>query len=304
MSVQAIRSDRHPTDMNGPSSTSLDDTGALSAAHVEIERLTVERPTALLTIDIEPDYNSIHQRGLESMPRLLELIDELSVPLTAFVEGRLLRTRPDLCALLAEANVDVQLHCNDHTLSGDTPEQLTQGVAAYQRFFGRAPSGYRAHTFRLSSRLYRALLTHDFKWDSSILPGFGLGGTRDPAFRNVDYLRLDKRLIEFPVATWGGLGIPLTHSYRRVLKPPLEAVLRRLCPLPALLVYDMHMVDLVWTGSLWSAPLPTYLKALYGYSWGMSRTDSFDSLRNFIQFLRDRDYTFSTVNGFYNAVTN
>lgn len=289
--------------MKGVGSIDPDDTGSLTAAHVEIEKLTVERPTALLTIDIEPDYNSTRQRGLEAIPRLLELIDEQDVPLTAFVEGRLLRTRPDLCALLAETRVDVQLHCNDHTLSGDTPEQLTQGVAAYQNFFARNPSGYRAHTYRLSPGLYRALLTHNFKWDSSILPGFGLGGTRQPAFRNADYLRLDNRLMEFPIATWGGLGIPLTHSYRRVLKPPLEAVLRRLCRLPTLLVYDMHMVDLVWTGSLSSAPLPAYLKALYGYSWGTNRTDSFDSLRNFIQFLRDRDYTFSTVNDFYNAVT-
>ena len=56
------------------------------------------------------------------------MLDELRLPLTAFVEGQLFeRAAAGLCALLVERGVDVQLHVYDHATSGDTPESLTPG---------------------------------------------------------------------------------------------------------------------------------------------------------------------------------
>ena len=276
----------------------------LDPRDLSLESFAVARPTALITLDLEPDYGGRGQAGLDRLGELLRHMRSLGAPLTAFVEGRLFAARPELCRALVEAGAEVQLHCYDHTRPGDTPATLAQGVAAYTACMGVAPEGYRANGFRLTRELYAALLDLGFKWDSSILPGIGLGANRAPAFRRGDYFRLDGRLVEFPVATWRGLPLPFTHAYRRLIRPAAEAALRRFCALPRLVVYDMHMVDLVRTGSLAGSPLPAYLKALYRLSWRAGESDSFASLTDAVEFLRARGYVLTTAGALYRAVAH
>lgn len=275
----------------------------LDPARHGVESGSVGAPTAVLSIDVEPDYNGTAHRALDRLPDLLAVVRGLDLPLTAFVEGRLFGTRPDLVRALADAGADVQLHCYDHRRPGDTPDDLARGVAAYRAFFGRGPAGYRAHTFRLGERLYGALLEHGFRWDSSILPGRGLGANPAPGWRRGDWFRLDGRLLEFPVASLRPLGLPYIQSYRLLLPRPLERTLPRLVSLPRLLVYDMHMVDLVRTpASLAESPLPRPLKALYALSWRGGRRDSFDLLADGVAALRARGYGFTTCDALATAL--
>jgi len=60
-------------------------------------------------------------------------------------------------------------------------------------------------------------------------------------------------------------------------------------------VYDMHMVDLVWTKSLNRSPLPAHVKLMYRYMWGTNRGDSFASLSGFVTSLRRGGYRFTTL---------
>ena len=271
---------------------------------VSMEGRRHEQKTAIVSIDVEADYAGPKQVGLDRLPELLSLVRELNVPLTAFVEGKLFVKRPALCESLIEAGADIQLHCYDHSLGGETPHSLARGVAAYRRIVGRRPEGYRAGSYRLSGEIYQALLDNGFRWDSSIMPAIGLGGRPRLAFRPGDYFLLDGRLVEFPVAAWRGIPLPLTHAYRRLMKRPGETLLRRICTLPRLLVYNMHMVDLVWTGSLGSSPLSPMMKGLYLCAWGSNRENSFNSLREFCGFLRGEGYTFATASGTYRTVAD
>ena len=276
----------------------------LDPRDLSIKAFAVARPTALITLDLEPDYGGGCQAGLDRLGELLHHMRALGAPLTAFVEGRLFAARPELCRALVEAGAEVQLHCYDHTQPGDTPTALAQGVAAYSACMGVAPEGYRAHSFRLTRELYAALLDLGFKWDSSILPGIGLGANPASAFRRGDYFRFDGRLIEIPVAAWRGLPLPFTHAYRRLIRPAAEAALHRSCALPRLVVYDMHMVDLVRTGSLADSPLPAYLKGLYRLSWRASESDSFASLTDAVEFLRARGYALTTAGALYRTIAH
>ncbi|HYE52566.1 MAG TPA: polysaccharide deacetylase family protein [Azospirillaceae bacterium] len=267
--------------------------------------MRVAAPTAVLSIDVEPDYNGTGEAALDRLPELLAVVAELGVPLTAFVEGRVLERRGDLVAALAAAGADVQLHCYDHRKPGDDPADLARGVRAYEAALGRRPEGYRAHTFRLTEDLYAALLAEGFRWDSSVLPGRGLGANAAAGWRAGDWFRLDGRIAEYPVATFGALGIPFTQSYRLLMPGPAEAMLRAAVRLPRLLVYDMHMVDLVRaTGSLAASPLPPLLKAAYRASWRFGRRDSFGLLRATVADLRRRGYRFAGLSALHRDLSS
>ena len=254
---------------------------------------------AVFSIDVEHDYNGERTDALDRLPDLLAAVRRAELPLTAFVEGRLFTKRPDLCAQLVQAGVDVQLHCHDHRDSGDSAESLGCGIAAYRSFVGHPPSGYRAHTYRLTEALLSAVVSEGFVWDSSILPGFGLGNNRHPAFRRdgtlraSDYFVIDDALIEFPVASWRALGIPFTHSYRQLMGRFVESLLDRALSLPRLLVYDMHMVDLVPDGRIGQSPLPLWLKG--GHALVRRRRRGFDDLIGLAERLRELGYEWTTL---------
>lgn len=256
--------------------------------------------TAVLSVDVEHDYNGDRTDALDRLPDLLAAVRRAELPLTAFVEGRLFTKRPDLCAALVEAGADVQLHCHDHRGPGDSAESLGRGIAAYRSFVGVSPRGYRAHTFRLTEELLSVVLSEGFSWDSSILPGFGLGGHRHPVFRRGDYFTIDGAL-EFPVASWRALGVPFTHSYRQLLGRFAESLLDRTLSLPRLLVYCMHLVDLVPNGRIGASSLPLWLKG--GHALVRRRQRGFDDLIDLVERLRGRGYEWTTLSRYREELT-
>jgi len=263
---------------------------------------TIPKKTVLFSIDVETDFGSSEVVALSQLGRLLDLADDLGIPLTAFVEGQFFETRHEICSQLIDRGVDVQLHCYDHGTNGDTPALLERSVAAYADYCNALPRGYRAHTYRLSADLYRALIKNGFKWDSSILPAIAQGGNFDRRYRAGDYLVFEERMIEFPVATWARIPIPLNHSYRLLIGRPAEAALRRFFGPRNLVAYNMHMVDLVRCGSLGKANLPPLVNLLYRYIWAFDRRDTFDSLRNVIGYLDAMGYEFSHTDALYRKI--
>lgn len=255
---------------------------------------------AILSIDVEHDYNGDRTEALDRLPDVLAAVRAAQLPLTAFVEGRLFRRRPDLCARLAEFGADLQLHCYDHRDRGDDAESLERGIDAFATFTGTRPRGYRAHTYRLGEALLAAVVGHGFEWDSSILPGFGLGNHAGPGFRRGDWFVIDGALAEYPVASWRVFGVPFTHSYRQLMGRFLESLLNHATPLPSLLVYDMHMVDLVPDGRIRHSPLPPWLKCAHALV--RRRQRGLDELAVLADWLRRRDYEWSTLAKYHDQV--
>ena len=256
---------------------------------------------AVLSIDVEHDYNGERTDALDRLPDLIDVVRRVSLPLTTFVEGRLFVERPDICTCLAEAGADLQLHCYDHRDPGDTIDSLRRGVDAFEGFTGARPRGYRAHTYRLTEDLFKALVTEGFAWDSSILPGIGLGNHPGRVFRNGDWFVLDDALVEFPVASWRHLGIPFTQSYRQLLGRFAEVALFRTASLPDLLVYDTHMVDLVRDGRIGKSPLPLWLKGAHALA--RRGQHGFDDLLVLSERLRAQGYECSTLSRCHELLT-
>jgi peptidoglycan/xylan/chitin deacetylase (PgdA/CDA1 family) len=274
----------------------------LDASRVTVEARTIDRPVALLSIDLETDYGSGLDEALSQTDRLLAFLDRLDLPLTAFVEGQFFERRKPLCRMLLDAGVDVQLHCYDHGDAGDTPASLRRGALAFEDFCGRPPDGYRAHTYHLTHALYETLLERGFRWDSSLMRGFGQGSNRNRMLRAGDYLVLDGRLVEFPIATWQGTPFPLNHSYRLLIKQPAEALLWALAGCGSLVAYNVHMTDLVRCGSLPHSPIRWLPRLLFRYMWATQGRDTFGALEAFAVRLRTAGYEFLTTQGLYQRV--
>ena len=219
----------------------------------------------------------------------------MNVPITVYVEGRLFKERPRICDSLVQNDLDIQLHCYDHRNRGDSIEDIYKGIEAYKSFMGKKPMGYRAFGFKLNDELFDILIKEEFKWDSSLLPGFGLGGHIKWANRIGDYYKINNRILEFPVATWKKINYPMIQSYRGMLKFPLENLFNLFFLKPSLLVYVVHMVDIVWTKNLSRSPLPIFLKIAYYYYWGLSRGNKFKDLTKFLNQLQQEGYEFKTT---------
>lgn len=271
----------------------------LDPGRVGVDARTLDEPVATVSIDIETDYGTGKVEALSQLDRFLALVAELEVPLTAFVEGQFFVNRTDVCRLLLDHGADVQLHCYNHCDPGDTPESLRRGIAAYADFCGRRPAGYRAHTYRLTEALFDTLLAEGFLWDSSVQRAVAQGRNTHPDFHSGDYFVLAGRLYEFPIGRWRRLPLAYNHSYRLLLKTPVEAVLRAVFGVERLVAYNTHMTDMVRNGSLESARRSAAARLAHRYLWAMHGDDTFASFRSAVSYLRREGYRFESTDGLY-----
>jgi peptidoglycan/xylan/chitin deacetylase (PgdA/CDA1 family) len=274
----------------------------LDPDRVTVEARALDRPVALLSVDLETDNGSDLDEALSHTDKLLAFFARLNLPLTAFVEGQFFEQRKPLCRMLLDAGVDVQLHCYDHAEDGDTPASLRRGALAFQDFCGRPPDGYRAHTYLLTHALYDTLVEQGFRWDSSLMRGLGQGSNRHGKFRAGDYFVFDGRLVEFPIATWRGTPLPLNHPYRLLIKQPAEALLWALAGPGPLVAYNVHMTDLVRCGSLPNSPIKGLPRLLMRYMWATQGRDTFGAFESFVGRLRKAGYEFLSTHDLYERI--
>ena len=275
----------------------------LDPRDIDVQVRDLSEPVATISIDVETDYGTDRTEALSQIDRFLDLVDELDVPLTAFVEGQFFENRQELCRLLLDRGVDVQLHCYDHTRPGDTPDELRRGAAAYADFCGWAPRGYRAHTYRLTNPLYETLLDVGFLWDSSLMTAIAQSRNTAPQFAEGDYFVLDGSLTAFPMGKWRGVPLAFNHAYRLLMKSPGEAVFRAAFGPTRLAPYNVHMTDLVRNDSLASAVRSPLSRLLHKYMWITHGADTFGSFRSVVKYLRRQGYRLESTDDLHRRVT-
>jgi hypothetical protein len=274
----------------------------LSPDGLTVESRTVASRVATFSIDVETDFGSGRTEALSQLGRAIDLLAELAVPWTAFVEGHFYESRRDVIALLDSHGVDLQLHCYDHSQPNDTPASLRRSAASYADRLGRRPAGYRAHTYRLTRPLFDVLIAEGFQWDSSLMRALAQGRNAHPRFRAGDYFVLDGRLVEFPISMWRGLPIAFNHTHLLLAKKAGQLAMSAIAGPPPLVVYNCHMTDLVRCRSLDFARRSATVKLLYRYLWSTHRGDTFAVLRQVVCDLRRRGYAFMTTSDLYRWV--
>lgn len=119
--------------------------------------------------------HAVYRRAL---PRLLELFEELAIPVTLFAIGRDLSDdiAAEIVRRAAESGHEIGNHSLDHFYdlsrrdAAEIRAQIAGGSRAIEQVTGRAPVGFRAPGYTINDRMFDVLRELGVAYDSSVLP--------------------------------------------------------------------------------------------------------------------------------------
>jgi len=123
---------------------------------------------------VTPTPLSRGEFGLTGARRILELLNANRIRSTWFIPGFTIESHPAACAAVVEHGHEVAHHSWAHippaNQSRDQEEaDLVRANAAIERLTGRKSRGYRSPSWDLSENTIGLLLTHGFRYDSSLM---------------------------------------------------------------------------------------------------------------------------------------
>lgn len=122
-----------------------------------------------------PTYTSRGRYGARvGLPRILGLLDRLSLPATFFVPGITAERYPRLLQQIHDRGHEIGHHGYRHqsptSLSAEEERiALEEGIEALERTSGVTPQGYRSPSWDLSEHSVRLLQDYGFLYDSSLM---------------------------------------------------------------------------------------------------------------------------------------
>lgn len=257
---------------------------------------TLDGKFACITLDLEDDWYlddpQYDHLTFEYIDDYIDLVSSLEIPVSVFVVGKTIEKYPDDVSQLQRGiTADFHLHSYHHDLSKsyDFEEEIKQGVAAFESFFGQEPIGYRAPQGNITDQEIRALDRAGFQFDSSIFPSY-----RPGVYNNLDAPVHPYRppgienLIEYPIGAIWNLRIPFSQSYLKLFGRPYLWALSRI-ELPEVLVFDSHLQDFYKTAS--HDQIGTPIRQIHK----RNLANSVDLFKQTVHILRDRGYKFVTL---------
>jgi peptidoglycan/xylan/chitin deacetylase (PgdA/CDA1 family) len=213
------------------------------------------KPTACITLDMEPDYGDPQKRvrlleNPEFFERYVSIVNKYNAKVTMFTVTRLFDTHGHLFRKLAE-RIPLEFAAHSHTHDPDnasTQEEIGNSLAAFERFTGRKPIGYRAPIGRIDKPGLGYLLDYGFGYDASVYPAVRPGkyGYNNLHMPNTPFRvkRSDgKSLVEFPFTSIQTIRIVLALSYAKLLGWGAYALLLNLFGLPQVALLLSHPYD-------------------------------------------------------------
>lgn len=252
-------------------------------------------PTVYVTLDFECDFGTAltenHYGAVEHVDKLVTLLEQFDVPLTAFTQTELLEVKPEVVEELRASRTPVSFHPHSHTHKPrdqtSIADEVSRSTETYESFFGESPTGYRFPNGNIRPSDYEQLVKYDYEFDASIFPSW-----RPNHFNNTDQPTQPQYLptydlIEIPFTVYSDrLRIPTALSYARLFGQPFTVMLNRWPP--QTIIFNLHMHDLVTPDSY--AKLSPLYKAIY------ARNDhGFTLLHNFLQHAHSNEYQFDTI---------
>lgn len=255
--------------------------------------------TIVLSLDLECDYGTAlrtntYEAAMET-PMLRSLLEEYDVPLTCFVQTELLEAAPGAVEPLERASVPVDFHAHSHThphpKRADFEYEIETSLDRVADRFSSDVVGYRFPDGAIPADGYRLLADRGVDFSSSLFPTWR-PGRFDNSNQPVTPHEPIPGLLELPITPFSSaIRIPVSLSYLKFLgRPYRELVSRR--P-PDVIVFDIHMHDLVTTSMLESLPLP------YRAVYNRNREQGVAILRQLIEGLRRRGYRFARMTDLY-----
>lgn len=263
---------------------------------------------ACVTLDMEPDYGDpLGRIRLLDTPgffeRFVGLIRKYDARVTMFTVTSLFETHgADFERLAARIPLEYAVHSHSHDPHNACGlDEIQAAQTAYQRFTGRAPTGYRAPIGQIDRDGLGRLMDFGYRYDSSVYtsirPGkFGYFNLHLP---NVPFWLTRngrKTLLEFPFTSISSVRVVYALSYAKLLGWPLYSALLHLFGLPDVALLLLHPYNFY-----------TQLTAdgLAGFEkFALTRNDahSFEYFERMLADLQKRGYEFLSVSEIYERI--
>jgi peptidoglycan/xylan/chitin deacetylase (PgdA/CDA1 family) len=210
---------------------------------------------ACLSVDIEPDLHCPEQRirlfeDEDRLDALCSLLQRNGVPLTSFVVMKYAANYArSLAAIAKTVELELAVHSFSHNQSTPaTTDEVRRGWETYCDIWNQKPSGYRSPNCLIDTQGLRNLADQGYLYDSSVTPTvrfdrYGYNNWHLPT-EPFEFQSADRSILEFPIACFGGVRLPLVLSYVKMFGLGAIRAASSILPLPNIVVVYFHPYDL------------------------------------------------------------
>jgi hypothetical protein len=210
---------------------------------------------ACLSVDVEPDLWCPEQRirlfeSDERLDALCSLLQRRNVPLTSFVVMKhAARYAQALTAVAKAIEVEFAVHSFGHDQRAPaTADEARRAWDSYCDIWNRKPRGYRSPNCLIDTQGLCNLADQGFLYDSSVTPSlrfdrFGYNNWHLPTEPFL-FCTAPRRILEFPIACFGGIRVPLVLSYVKLLGLRTVQMATSILSLPKVVIVYFHPYDL------------------------------------------------------------
>lgn len=254
---------------------------------------------ACVTLDMEPDHGDPEKKirlleNPEYFERYVSIINKHNAKVTMFTVTRLFDSYGELFHKLA-ARIPLEFSVHSHTHdphNACTLDEVRNSHAAYEKFTGIKPSGYRAPIGRINKDGLGHLIDHGFAYDASVYPSIRPGkfGYNNLHMPNMPFriTRGDGRsLVEFPFTSIEKIRIVFALSYAKLLGWGLYSLILKIFGLPQIALLLSHPYDFYF-GSI---PNNT-VHGLEGFAMARNTGREFDIFDKMLSALTKQGYDF------------
>lgn len=258
--------------------------------------------TVYLTLDLECDYgtalNADIYEAAQQTDTLAQVLASRDVPLSCFLQSAILEDAPMAVDHLQTGAPRTEFHAHSHTHcprpDTDVEAEIRESTQRIQDQFDPDVLGYRFPDGAVNPPDYDLLADYGVDFSASVFPSW-----RPGRFCNLTSPRYPCQLTpaappELPFTVYSKqMRVPISLSYLKLFGRPFEWLLYRRPP--DVIVFDMHMHDLVPSSAF--ARLPTPYKTIYA----RNRNYGIDILKRFIDVFKEKGYRFGVMSDLYQA---
>lgn len=262
---------------------------------------------ACITLDMEPDHGDPdkHIRLLENpefFERYISIINKYNVKVTMFTVTSLFESRgADFHKLAGRIPLEFAVHSHNHDpYNACGRDEIESAQAAFTKFTGNPPTGYRAPIGRINKDGLANLMDFGYHYDASVYtsirPGeFGYFNLHMPnsPFR---IRRDDQSLIEFPFTSLSTVRIVFALSYVKLLGWGAYSMLLNLFGLPEIVLALSHPHD------FYTHLTADGLSGLEKFALTRNAGRAFEYFEKMTAALQQRGYQFTFVSEVYDQL--
>lgn len=258
--------------------------------------------SVFLTLDLECDYGTAlpsNQYGaIDYVPELLRTLEKFDVPLTCFAQTEVFDEVPSVLDAFSDASVPVEFHAHSHTHPprdrANVEAEVSTSVSRIRDLFDNETVGYRFPDGVADATDYGILDEAGVEFNASLFPSWRPGRFNNWAEPVTPFRQTESGVVELPFTVFSEyLRIPVALSYLKLLGRPYQWTAKQLPP--NVIVFDMHMHDLVPPSAFEDLPRP------YQAIYSRNKHAGFDVFEEFVSALLADDYEFALMTDLFEA---